>query len=64
MATETIPAQDGHKKITFNRGGLHNSLNVPQGQKIPKSKLAAAMHGNAGKKAKAQAMFYENVLKH
>lgn len=37
-----------------NKGGLHRSLGVPEGQKIPKSKIAAAAAkgGKVGKQAK------------
>jgi hypothetical protein len=39
---------------TKNKGGLHRSLGVPQGQKIPKAKIAAAAKkgGKVGKQAK------------
>jgi hypothetical protein len=57
-----LKAKAGQKPIEFNKGGLHESLHVPQGQKIPASKKAAALHGNYGAKAKKQAMFAKNVL--
>lgn len=44
---------------TMRKGGLHRSLGVPQGQKIPKSKIAAAAKkpGLVGKQARyAQAL--------
>lgn len=63
MKTETIPAKDGHKKITFVKGGLHSSLGVPQGEKIPASKMQAALAGRYGGKAASQARFAKNVLK-
>ena len=31
-------------KATANKGGLHRSLGVPEGKKIPPAKLAAATH--------------------
>jgi hypothetical protein len=39
---------------TKNKGGLHRSLGVPQGQKIPKAKIAAAAKkgGRIGRQAK------------
>jgi hypothetical protein len=42
------------QKATKNKGGLHRSLGVPAGQKIPKSKIAAAAKkgGKVGKQAK------------
>lgn len=41
-------------KATKNKGGLHRSLGVPQGQKIPKAKVAAAAKkgGKVGKEAR------------
>jgi len=59
----TLKAKPGQKKITFTKGGLHSSLGVPQGKKIPAAKKAAALAGKYGKKAKAQANFAKNVLK-
>lgn len=39
---------------TRNKGGLHRSLGVPEGQKIPKSKIAkaAGRGGKVGKQAR------------
>jgi len=60
----TIPPQKkGQKPITFHEGGLHESLGVPKSQKIPPSKMKAALAGNYGPKAAAQARFKKNVLK-
>ncbi|MBX6421343.1 MAG: hypothetical protein IRZ06_10140 [Nevskia sp.] len=42
---------------------MHRSLGVPQDQKIPASKLRAALDGKYGEKAQKQAQFYVNVLK-
>lgn len=53
----------GQKKITFTKGGLHKSLGVPQGQKIPPAKFQAALAGKYGPLAKRQAEFKQNVLK-
>ncbi len=53
----------GQKKITFKAGGLHRKLGVPQGTKIPASKMAAALAGKYGAKAKKEALFAKNVLK-
>ncbi len=33
-------------KATKNKGGLHRSLGVPQGQKIPAGKIEAATHSS------------------
>lgn len=58
----TLKAKPGQKKITFKKGGLHKSLGVPVGQKIPAAKLAAAKAGKYGPLAKRQAMFMHNIL--
>lgn len=52
----------GKKPIKFRSGGLHESLHVPKGQKIPASKMRAALAGKYGPKAKKQAQFAKNVL--
>lgn len=57
------PKRKGQKKITFTPGGLHRSTGTPMGQKIPAGKMAAAMAGRYGPKAKKQAMFARNVLR-
>ena len=46
---------------TMVKGGLHSSLGVPQGQKIPPAKLAAAAAGKYGPKAKKQAQMAKNM---
>lgn len=63
MATQTIPSKDGKPAISFHKGGLHETTNTPSDQKIPASKIAAALAGKYGKKGKAQALFMKNVLK-
>ncbi len=63
MATQTIH-KAGEKPITFEKGGLHRSLNVPSSEKIPSSKFRAALAGTYGKKAASQARFAKNVLHH
>jgi hypothetical protein len=60
--TTTMKA-DGKKPITFEKGGLHRSLGVPQDQPIPAKKVAAAARGDFGPKAQKQANFAQNVLK-
>lgn len=52
----------GYPEIKFHKGGLHQSLGVPQGKKIPANLMEAALAGRKGKKAKAQANFAKNVL--
>lgn len=62
-ATRTIkPSDAGQKPITFHPGGLHESLGVAKGEKIPKSKLRAAQAGKYGPKAKRQANMAVNVF--
>lgn len=56
------PKKAGQHTITFKKGGLHKSLHVPQGQKIPASKMHAALEGKYGAKAKKQAHFAKEVL--
>lgn len=59
-----LPARKGKKPITFHEGGLHESTGTPKGEKIPPGKIAEAASGADGPKAKKQANFYRNVLKH
>jgi hypothetical protein len=55
-------ASPDQKTIKFKEGGLHKSLNIPEGEKIPEEKIQAALSGSFGPKAKAQALFMKNVL--
>ena len=48
--------------VTFKKGGLHQSLGVPQGQKIPPGKMAAAKAGRYGPLARKQANFASGFL--
>ena len=48
--------------VSFKKGGLHQSLGVPQGQKIPASKMSAAKAGRYGPLAKKQANFASGFL--
>lgn len=65
-AKRKAPAKTG-KRVpspfggTMVKGGLHSSLGVPQGQKIPAAKLAAAAAGKYGPKAKKQAQMAKNM---
>lgn len=61
LKKETIKAP-GKKSITFKKGGLHQSLKVPMGQKIPAAKMAGALKGEYGATAQKQAEFAKNVL--
>lgn len=58
----TIKGGGGQKPVTFKKGGLHQSLGVPQGQKIPAAKMAAAKAGKYGTLAKKQANFASGML--
>lgn len=60
--TQTIKSR-GKDPITFEKGGLHRSLGVPQGEKIPAKKVAAAARGDYGPKAKKQASMAQGLLK-
>lgn len=57
------PKKKGQKAIAFKKGGLHASLGVAQDNKIPVSKMRAALRGDYGPKAQKQARFAKNVLK-
>ena len=47
---------------TENKGGLHRSLGVPEGEKIPAKKIAKATHSEDPKVAK-QARLAETLKK-
>lgn len=52
----------GKKPISFKVGGLHKSLGIPAGRKIPQRLLKEAIAGKHGTLAQKQARFKENVL--
>lgn len=56
------PKKPGQKKITFKKGGLHKSLGLPQGSKIPQAAVDRALAGHYGPLAQKQARFKQNVL--
>jgi len=58
----TISGGKGQSPVTFRKGGLHQSLGVPQGQKIPADKMSAAQSGSYGPLAKKQANFAKGML--
>ncbi len=62
MAKIKVINKDGHKPIKFKPGALHSELGVPQGEKIPASKMKAALSGAEGPLAKKRANFARNVL--
>lgn len=59
--TQTIKSK-GKDPVTFEKGGLHRSLGVPQGEKIPAKKVAAAARGEYGPKAQKQANMAKGML--
>jgi len=58
----TISGGKGQSPVSFHKGGLHQSLGVPQGQKIPSGKMQSALAGSYGPKAKKQANFARGML--
>lgn len=58
------PKKKDQHALHFVAGGLHASTHTPIGEKIPHSKRMAALAGHYGDKAKKQAEFAKNVLKH
>ena len=60
---QTISGAAWKKPVTFQKGGLHKSVGVPQGQKIPAAKVAAAAAGKFGPKAQKQANFAQGMLR-
>lgn len=63
MKESIKPIALGEKPISFTPGGLHKTTGTPAGEKIPTSKIAAALAGQYGPKGKQQALFMKNVLK-
>jgi len=61
-AKKTTIRAKGKKPVTFKPGALHAQLGVPQGQKIPASKMAAAKAGKYGALAKKRASFATGML--
>ena len=62
MAKTTIRGGKGQKPVTFQKGGLHRSVGVPVGEKIPAAKMAAAKRGDYGAKAQKQANMATEML--
>ena len=56
------PTRKGQKPIKFHPGGLHKNTNTAAGTKIPTKKVAKALKGGYGPKAKKEALFAKNVL--
>ena len=64
LKRETIgPEQKGQQGVTFKKGALHQQLDVPQGEKIPAKKMAAAAAGKYGPLAERRAHFAQGMLK-
>lgn len=61
--TVRIATGPGKPAISFRKGGLHRSLGIPEDEKIPASKLAAAAAGDYGPKAKKQAALAKGLAK-
>lgn len=60
--TETIKGAAGKDPVTFQKGGLHKSLGVPAGEKIPPAKMKAALNGEHGPLAQKQANMATGML--
>jgi hypothetical protein len=56
------PEKRGQRPIHFKKGALHRELGVPESEKIPAKKMAAARSGSLGPLAKKRANFAKNVL--
>jgi hypothetical protein len=61
-AKKTVISSPGKPPVTFQKGGLHESVGVPQGQKIPQAKVDAAAAGKYGPKAAKQANMAKGML--
>jgi len=61
-AKKTVIKSPGRPPVSFEKGGLHRSLGVPEGQTIPAAKMAAAAAGDYGPKARAQAALAQGML--
>src|SRR5262245_50544837 len=61
--TVTIAGSTTQAPVTFKHGALHRQLGVPQDEKIPASKMAAAKRGDYGPLAAKRAHFADNMLK-
>ncbi len=56
MKTVMIRAR-GKRPLKFKAGALHRQLGVPEGERIPKEKVEAALGGRYGPLAKKRAVF-------
>lgn len=62
MAAKKTTIRGKGKPVTFVRGGLHRSVGVPQGERIPAAKMAAAKAGRFGPLAQKRASFAAGML--
>jgi hypothetical protein len=58
----TISGGKGKPPVSFEPGGLHQSLGVPEGENIPAAKMAAAKAGKFGPAAQKQANLATGLL--
>lgn len=61
--TVKISTGKGSAPIKFKKGTLHKALGVPQGEKIPASKLKAAAAGKYGPKNAKRANLAKGLKK-
>jgi hypothetical protein len=59
---QTISGGAGQSPVHFKKGALHSQLGVPQGEKIPAEKMAAAKAGRYGPLAQRRANFATGML--
>lgn len=59
---KTTISSPGKAPVSFQPGGLHKSLGVPEGQTIPAAKMAAAKAGKYGPLAEKQANMATGML--
>lgn len=64
MAKTVTIHKAGKKPLKFKKGALHAQLGVPEGKKIPATKMQAALAGKLGPLVKKRAEFAKNVLIH
>lgn len=60
---QVIAGGNGKAPVAFRKGALHAQLGVPQGQKIPPAKMAAAKAGKLGPLAQKRARFADGMLR-
>lgn len=64
MAETITIKKKGKRPLKFRKGALHRALGVPEGEKIPRAKIDAALAGKYGSKVKKMAVFaFKGALK-